>query len=74
MINGLVVTEDKIPIMAQVLSGGMSDKKWVYSLVDTLVAFYKQLCTKEIVLVADSALVSKDNLKKIKEKENQGIA
>ncbi len=61
---GLVTTKERVPLIGEVLSGNLDDKKWCNSLVDQVKLLLKKVCSKEAFLVADSAFVTKPNLKK----------
>ncbi|MGB9851225.1 MAG: IS1634 family transposase [Moorellaceae bacterium] len=59
---GLTVTKDGLPILGQSLSGNTSDKSWYPQVIEELVENFSPEKLKEIIFVADSALVTKDNL------------
>jgi len=60
---GLVVTEEGFPVFGEVLDGNLDDKTWNKQLLENLPKNFTLEQLKEIVYVADSALVTEDNLK-----------
>ena len=66
-LYGLSVTEDKIPVAAEVKSGNVSDKSWNFEYIEKLASTLTPEVLKEVIYVADSALVTEANLKKLKE-------
>lgn len=59
---GLGVTRDKIPLFADVLSGNTDDKTWNGDIITTVKEWLTFVDPKKVLHVADSALVTKDNL------------
>jgi len=59
---GLGVTRDKIPLMADVLSGNDDDKTWNGDVIKTVKEWLTFVDPAQVIHVADSALVTKDNL------------
>ena len=66
-LYGLSVTEDKIPVAAEVKSGNVSDKSWNFEYIEKLASTLTPEMLNEVIYVADSALVTEANLKKLKE-------
>ncbi|OPZ89411.1 MAG: hypothetical protein BWY74_02739 [Firmicutes bacterium ADurb.Bin419] len=59
---GFGVTRDKIPLFADVLSGNMDDKTWNGDVITTVKEWLTFVDPAKVLHVADSALVTKDNL------------
>ena len=59
---GLVVTEDGFPVFGEVLDGNLDDKTWNKQLIKNLPDYFNLEELKRIIYVADSALVTQDNL------------
>ncbi|MDK2799681.1 MAG: hypothetical protein PWQ70_1300 [Clostridiales bacterium] len=59
---GLGVTRDKIPLFADVLSGNADDKTWNGDVIKTVKEWLTFVNPAQVIHVADSALVTKDNL------------
>lgn len=59
---GLGVTRDKIPLFADVLSGNADDKTWNGDVIKTVKEWLTFVNPGQVIHVADSALVTKDNL------------
>ena len=59
---GLTVNKDGLPLLGQSLDGNTSDKSWYPQVIEELVQNFSPEKLKEIVFVADCALVTKDNL------------
>lgn len=59
---GLGVTRDKIPLFADVLSGNTDDKTWNGDIIATVKEWVTFVNPEKVMHVADSALVTKDNL------------
>lgn len=69
---GLTVNRDGLPILAQSLDGNSSDKSWYPQVIEELVQTFKPEKLKEVIFVADCALVTKDNLALlVQEKDNK---
>ncbi|MEW6082890.1 MAG: IS1634 family transposase [Bacillota bacterium] len=60
-VCGLLVNTEGIPLAGDVLSGNTSDKTWNGKVITELEALFRKH-GKDIVCVADSALVGKENL------------
>jgi len=65
-LYGLSVTEDKVPVAADVNSGNMDDKSWNFDYIEKLAQSLTPDMLSEIIYVADSALVTEPNLAKLK--------
>lgn len=65
-LYGLSVTEDKIPVVAEVNSGNLSDKTWNFDHIEKLASTLTPEVLSGVIYVADSALVTEANLKKLK--------
>ena len=59
---GLMVTEDGFPVFGEVLDGNLDDKTWNKQLIKNLPDYFNLEELKKIIYVADSALVTQDNL------------
>jgi transposase len=59
---GIGVTRDKIPLFADVLSGNTDDKTWNGDVITTLKEWFTFVEPAKVMHIADSALVTKDNL------------
>jgi transposase len=59
---GFGVTKDKIPLFADVLSGNIDDKTWNGDVIKTVKEWLTFVDPAKVLHVADSALVTKDNL------------
>ena len=64
-LYGLSVTPDKVPVCADVKSGNTSDKTWNYDFIEKLAATFDPDILKEVIYIADSALITEDNLKRM---------
>ncbi len=64
-LHGLSVTPEKVPVLAEVKSGNTSDKTWNFSFIEKLVKTLKPGILKDIIYVADSSLITEDNLQQI---------
>ena len=71
---GLGVTKDKIPIYADVLSGNKDDKTWNGDIIKTIAEIISFLPFENIIHVADSALVTTDNLLSIPDEKYKFIS
>jgi len=67
LLYGLVVTEEKIPFIADVTDGNTSDRAWNNHILDELSELMSEEQLKTITYVADSAFVSPENLKRVKD-------
>jgi len=65
-IYGLGVNEDAVPVVGEVHSGNMDDKTWNRQFIPKLDEYLDKELLKNVVYVADSALVTKKNLKEIR--------
>jgi transposase len=65
---GLCVNQDGIPIMGQPLDGNKDDKTWNNEFIDVLAKDLDKIDLTSLIYVADSALITKDNLKKMHKK------
>lgn len=59
---GLLVTEEGFPVFGEILDGNLDDKTWNKQLLENLPEHFNLEELKKIVYVADSALVTRDNL------------
>lgn len=59
---GLVVTEDGFPVIGEILDGNLDDKTWNKQLLANLPEHFNLEELRKVVYVADSALVTRDNL------------
>ena len=66
---GLAVNQDGIPLIGEPLSGNVDDKTWNSEFINKLSQNFNRVDLKELIYVADSALVTKKNLQEVKEKE-----
>ena len=64
-VYGLSVTPEKIPVCADVNSGNISDKTWNFAFIEKLAETMDPETLKNVIYVADSALVTKNNLEKM---------
>lgn len=67
LMIGLATTRDGIPVFAEVLDGNTSDKSWNLSMVKKLAKYLPAQRLQEMLYVADSALVTKQNLAAVAE-------
>lgn len=67
VIVGLGVTGDKIPILGDVKSGNTDDKSWNFNFMAKLKKVLAPKMFKEVIYVADSAMVTEHNLKQTNE-------
>ena len=68
---GLGVTKDKFPVCAQVISGSCDDNTWNKNLLSQIDEIMDIQYLKDLIYVADCKFVTKANLKKIKEKNEE---
>lgn len=71
---GLAVNESGLPVLGQSLAGNQSDKTWYAEVIEELAKTFSPEKLKEIVFVADCALVTSDNLEALAQKEIQFIS
>jgi len=71
---GLTVTKEGIPVFGQLLDGNRNDKTWYPEVIDQMVASFAAKDLQKTIFVADSALVTKDNLDMMAEKEIRFIS
>lgn len=64
-LYGLSVTEDKVPVAADVNSGNLDDKTWNFDYIEKLAQTLTPEMLSEIIYVADSALVTEANLARL---------
>ncbi len=65
-VYGLSVTEDKVPVAADVKSGNLDDNTRNFDYIEKLAQTLTLEILSEIIYVADSALVTEPNLAKLK--------
>lgn len=73
-LYGLSVTPDKVPVCADVNSGNTSDKTWNYDFIEKLAETFDPEVLEKIIYIADSALMTADNLEKMAEHRLQFIS
>lgn len=66
-IYGLVVTEEKIPLIGHVVDGNVSDKVWNTKALEELSSKMNKQQLEQLTYVADSSFVTPENLKKAKD-------
>lgn len=66
LLYGLVVSEEKIPLIGDVIDGNTSDKAWNSRVLDELSTLMTEDQLRSLTYVADSAFVTPENLKKAK--------
>lgn len=66
IVLGLGVTPERIPILANIENGNTSDKTWNFTFIRKLRQTLSQEDWSQLLYVADSALVTKRNLKFMK--------
>jgi transposase len=71
---GIGVTADKIPLIGDVLSGNTDDKTWNGDVIATIKEWLTFVDPAKVLHVADSALVTKDNLLSINEETYKFIS
>jgi len=59
---GLVVTDEGFPVLGEILNGNLDDKTWNKQLLGNLPEYFNLEELRKIIYVADSALVTEDNL------------
>ena len=64
-LYGLSVTPDKVPVCADVKSGNTSDKAWNFDFIEKLAQSLNPKIFKDVIYIADSALITEDNLKRM---------
>lgn len=64
LLYGLVVSEEKIPIIGDVTDGNTSDKAWNRRILDELSKLMTEDQLKSLTYVADSAFITPENLKR----------
>jgi len=64
-LYGLSVTPDKSPVCADVKSGNTSDKTWNFDFIEKLAEMFDPEILQKVIYIADSALITEDNLKKM---------
>jgi len=68
---GLGSSPEGIPVYADILNGNQDDKTWNAKVVKALRDWYSPEELTQAIFIADSALVTKDNLKAIEGKDDQ---
>jgi len=63
-LYGLIVAEG-VPISAKVMDGNTSDKTWNKEIITELANIFPQTIAKDMLYIADSAMVTKDALQKL---------
>jgi len=71
---GLGVTRDKIPLFADVLSGNKDDKTWSGDIIKQVEEWVGFVSLEQILHVADSALVNRNNLLSINDDKYKFIS
>lgn len=66
---GTAVVPEKIPLFADVLSGNIDDKSWNGDVIEQIAGSLKYLNLQDVIHVADSALVTKENLLSMNDEE-----
>ncbi len=69
-IYGLGVNEDSVPILGEAHSGNMDDKTWNRQFIPKLEEYLDKDLLEKVIYVADSALVTKSNLKELRSHGN----
>jgi len=64
-LYGLSVTPDKVPVSGNVKSGNTSDKTWNFDFIENLAESLDPEILHQVIYIADSALISEDNLEKM---------
>lgn len=62
---GLLCTTDGLPRLASIHNGNLDDKTWNHKTLDTLTQYLSPSELAQLLYVADSALVTYENLRKI---------
>jgi transposase len=73
IVYGLTVSKDGIPVLGEVLAGNTSDKTWNQGMIQTLRETLG-LELAQLIYVADSAMVTKENLRLLAEQRLQFIS
>lgn len=71
---GLTVNEAGLPVLGQSLAGNRSDKTWYPEVIEELAKTFSPEKLKEIIFIADCALITLDNLEAMAQKEIQFIS
>lgn len=66
ILIGLVVTKEGFPVSYEVFSGGTSEGK---TIIPSIVHFKDDHAVKNLTVIADAAMISKDNIKALRENE-----
>lgn len=74
LMIGMATTRDGIPLYAEVLDGNTSDKDWNLALVKELSQYLPEERLKQMLYVADSALVTKTNLAAMASKQYRFVS
>lgn len=72
ILLGLGVTPQRLPVFARVEDGNLQDKTWNFAFIDRMRSLLTQEEWSSLTYVADSALVTPDNLARLR--ENGGVA
>jgi len=62
IVYGLAVTPDRIPVMGDINDGNTSDKTWNFKFIKKLSRHFDPEKLKDMIYVADSALITRENL------------
>jgi transposase len=62
---GCTVTHEGVPISGEILDGNKDDKRWNQELLDWLASWIAPEKREETLFVADSALITKENLERL---------
>ena len=74
IVAGAVVTPEGIPLMGTINDGNLNDVKWNQQIIEQLPEMLKSLNSPETIYVADSKLVTIDNLKHLAKKNIRFIS
>ena len=74
IIVGAVVTPEGIPLMGTINDGNLNDVKWNQKIIEQLPEMLKALNSPETIYVADSKLVTIENLKHLAKKNIRFIS
>lgn len=62
---GIGVTQDGIPIIGEPLSGNVDDKTWNNEFIKTMASYLDKVDLHKVLYVADSSVVTRENLEQI---------
>jgi transposase len=74
ILYGLAVTRDGVPVLGQVMGGNTSDKVWNEQVIPEVKKLLTPQQLAEVIYVADSALVTKSNLRLLVEQKLRFIS